>query len=351
MRKISAFLFAMVCTLSMSAAVQSKLGIYMYSDANDWLEEGVLIGAGDSYAPFNTANCASYFGVGSNTNNYGVYAVYQGGNYSELYAPELVNIPLVVITSAESASKQGYSFYIEWNGVANNSQPVYLTDLRASGGAQTVELTDTYEYAFDLSGEAAYVEGTKSVIADRFILNYNPSAFVTSVTTNAYGWASYSYNANVQPALPAGLKIYTGEFDGASTLNLTEMDYVKADEGVVVYGAPNTTYYFAAGTGSSVYGTNHLKPSSAYTVGDPNVYVLKGEELREYVGTTTLAENKAYLQLPAAAPAPAIRMVINQTQAIENVETAAPVEKFMENGQVLIKRGDAIYNLQGQMVK
>ena len=173
MRKLTAFLLAMVCTLSMSAAIQSKLGIYMYSDANDWLEEGVLIGAGDSYAPFNAANCASYFGVGSNTNNYGVYAVYQGGNYSELYAPELVNIPLVVITSAESAAKQGYSFYIEWNGTANNSQPVYLTDLRAPGGPQTVELTDTYEYAFDLSSEDAYVEGTKCVIADRFVINYN----------------------------------------------------------------------------------------------------------------------------------------------------------------------------------
>lgn len=351
MRKLTAFLFAMVCTLSMSAAVQSKLGIYMYSDANDWLEEGVLIGAGDSYAPFNDANCASYFGVGSNTNNYGVYAVYQGGNYSELYAPELVNIPLVVITSAESAAKQGYSFYIEWNGVANNSQPVYLTDLRAPGGSQTVELTDTYEYAFDLSGEAAYVEGTKSVIADRFILNYNPSAFVTSVTTNAYGWASFSYDADLTLTLPAGLKIYKGAI-ASDVLNLSEMNYVAANEGVIVYGAPNTKYYFAAGSGSSDYSGNSLKPSSAWTSNTGNIYVLHDEALYQYTGSDMPA-NKAYLPLPGgASSAPKhIRMVIAGTTAVDNVEAeTVKAEKFVEDGQVYIRRGDEVYNLQGQKV-
>lgn len=351
MRKISAFLFAMVCTLSMSAAIQSKLGIYMYSDVNDGLEDAVLIGAGDSYAPFDAANCASYFGVGTNTNNYGVYAIYQGNNYSELYAPELVNIPLVVITSAESADKQGYSFYIEWNGAANNSQPVYLTDLRAPGGAQTVELTDTYEYAFDLSGEAAYVEGTKSVIADRFILNYNPSAFITSVTTNAYGWASYSYNADVQLAYPVGLKIYKGAVAG-DVLNLTQMNYVAADEGVIVYGAPNTTYYFSAGTGTSDFTGNALKPSSLWSY-DPNdvIYCLRGDALYHYTGADMPA-NKAYLNLGSGAPAPKrISFHFEETQAIENVEFAAPAEKFIENGEVLIRRGEAVYNLQGQMVR
>ena len=364
MRKISAFLFAMVCTLSMSAAIQSKLGIYMYSDANDWLEEGVLIGAGDSYAPFNDANCASYFGVGSNTNNYGVYAVYQGGNYSELYAPELVNIPLVVITSAEPAAKQGYSFYIEWNGAANNSQPVYLTDLRAPGGSQTVELTDTYEYAFDLSGEAAYVEGTKSVIADRFILNYNPSAFVTSVTTNEDGWASFAYTADVAPAYPAGLRIYKGALDNsnpdAPVINLTQVTAIPAGAGVFVKGEPLTTYHFSATTAAALTNNSIV---GCTTATDPAgisdaIYTLRnvgGETaLYHYEGTAAIPAGKAYLPIPVGSSAAPqrVRMVINEAQGVENVVVErVKAEKFVENGQLYIRRGNEVFNLQGQIVK
>ena len=86
-----------------------------------------------------------------------------------------------------------------------------------------------------------------------------------------------------------------------------------------------------------------------------NVYVLKGNAFLEYVGTNALAANKAYIQLPEAGQnnAPArIRMVINGTQGVENVETeAVKAEKFIENGQVLIRRGNEVYNLQGQIVK
>ena len=86
-----------------------------------------------------------------------------------------------------------------------------------------------------------------------------------------------------------------------------------------------------------------------------NVYVLKGNAFLEYVGTNALAANKAYIQLPAAGPnnAPArIRMVINGTTAVENVEAeAVKAEKFIENGQVFIRRGNEVYNLQGQIVK
>lgn len=192
-------------------------------------------------------------------------------------------------------------------------------------------------------------------VNDRFFINLDEDDFSYSLTTNAYGWASYSNDLeDVELTSPAGLKIYTGEFDGVETLALTQVDYVKAGQGVVVKGAANTTYYFAAGTGASVYGTNHLKPTSAF---DPanyqNVFVLKDEALYEYVGTTALAANKAYLQLPGGpSSAPKrITLRVEETQGIENVVASEKAEKFVENGQIFIKRGEAVYNLQGQVVK
>ena len=213
---------------------------------------------------------------------------------------------------------------------------------------------ETYgPFEVNTTNAANYAEGTNTIIANRFVINYDATAFVTSLTTNAYGWASFSYDANVQPVLPAGLKIYTGVVNG-EYLDLAEVDYVKANEGVIVYGTPSTTYYFAAGTGASVYGANALKPTSAYTIGDQNVFVLKGDALLQYVGNTALAANKAYLQLQTSGANPAPKRIsfrFNQPTAIDNVEASAQVEKFVENGQVLIKRGDAVYNLQGQMVR
>lgn len=74
----------------------------------------------------------------------------------------------------------------------------------------------------------------------------------------------------------------------------------------------------------------------------------------EYVGTNALAANKAYIQLPAAGPNNApkrITMRFNGTTAVDNVEAeSVKAEKFVENGQVYIRRGNEVYNLQGQKV-
>ena len=44
-------------------------------------------------------------------------------------------------------------------------------------------------------------------------------------------------------------------------------------------------------------------------------------------------------------------MVINGTTAVDNVEAeTVKAEKFVEDGQVYIRRGNEVYNLQGQKV-
>ncbi len=68
---------------------------------------------------------------------------------------------------------------------------------------------------------------------------------------------------------------------------------------------------------------------------------------------------KAYLALPKLSqPSSAprhVRFVINDTQnatGIENNGTqAVEAVKFIENGQIYIRRGEAVYNVQGVRVK
>ena len=190
-------------------------------------------------------------------------------------------------------------------------------------------------------------------IKDRFIINYVAPSYVTSVTTNDDGWATFSYNQDLVPVNSAIQTLYKGAING-EYLDLTSVDYVPNGQGVLVKGDANTTYYFAAGSGSDDFTGNALKATATYNTSMKNVYVLKGNAFLEYVGTNALAANKAYIQLPAGpnnAPA-RISMRFNGTQDVENVETeTVKAEKFVEDGQIFIRRGNEVYNLQGQIVK
>jgi hypothetical protein len=77
---------------------------------------------------------------------------------------------------------------------------------------------------------------------------------------------------------------------------------------------------------------------------------LKGDALYQYTGTEMPA-NKAYIQIAGSSAPQRIRMVINGAQGVENVEATVKAEKFYENGQLFIRRGEHVYDLQGQIVK
>lgn len=350
MKKLFALALAALSTVSMFAAINSQLTIYLDSESK---EVEARIAAGDTYSPFDAGVSASYVPMYSNPSNIGLYVQYAGGNFMELNAPELVNVPLVVVTSREASAKQNYTFYAE-AGV-NHSVAVSVTDLRPDGGGApvTFELNDLTDYSFTLKDEAAYVEGENSVIADRFVINYDPSVVIT-VTTNEEGWASFAHSVNVVP-LDNSLKIYTGDVNG-DVLTLSEVGYVKASEGVIVKGAANTTYEFMQGTAAGDFSANDLIgcPVATSVLSGTNFvlsYLNGVTAFYQYTGSEIPA-HKAYLNFPAASPAPKhIRMVINDVTAIDNVEVeTVKAEKFVEDGQVYIRRGNEVYNLQGQKV-
>ena len=262
-----------------------------------------------------------------------IYALYNNVAYENLVLNTVENLPMGI----KASNVNDYTLYF-----ANKVGTIRIYDKVAG---QEIDLTNPYPFSITDAQKGTYIN-------DRFYINYNAASFTYSLTTNAYGWASYSNDVeDVVATVPTGLKIYKGAIAG-DVLNLSEMNYVAANEGVIVYGAPNTKYYFAAGSGSSDYSGNSLKPSSAWTSNTGNIYVLHDEALYQYTGSDMPA-NKAYLPLPGgASSAPKhIRMVIAGTTAVDNVEAeTVKAEKFVEDGQVYIRRGNEVYNLQGQKV-
>ena len=349
MKKILSLCVAALAAITMTAqdiAVNIKLVAQSGGESTLLLASGTGVSSADNatlVAPLaNTDNVAIYV---QDDERYSIYAT--DGSFE--------NLPIAFITDRMGAAAQSYTLHFEDVLAGMGTGSLTIKDL-VTGDEQTIVDGESYgPFVVNTTNAKHYVAGTNTVIGNRFVINYNATGFVADVTTNAYGWASFSYDADLTLTLPAGLKIYKGAIAG-DVLNLNEMNYVAVDEGVIVYGAPNTKYYFAAGSGSSDFSGNSLKPSSAWTSNTGNIYVLHDEALYQYTGSDMPA-NKAYLPLPGgASSAPKhIRMVINeteQTEAIDNVEAeAVKAEKFVEDGQIYIRRGNEVFNLQGQIVK
>ena len=173
-----------------------------------------------------------------------------------------------------------------------------------------------------------------------------------TVTPNAAGYATFS--ADEATVIPAGATVYRGEISGEELRLYTISGYVPANTGVIVAGAGALDFDIATVTVPALSEDNDLKPTSAYSTALENVYVLKGDAFLKYVGTELLAANKAFIQLPSApAGAPQhLRMVVNGPQDIESVEAEnVKAEKFIEDGQIFIRRDNKVYNVQGQIVK
>ena len=241
--------------------------------------------------------------------------------------------------------------YIGYRATAAGSATITFSNLQS-------DLSDvtTYYFLDTQNGSATPISTSASYNFSAEAGNY-PNRFMivepVKVTTNEDGWASFSYDQDLVPVNATAQTLYKGSING-DVLALDPVDYVKADEGVIVNGAASTTFQFIIGSGSADFTGNALKATATYNTSMQNVYVLKGNAFLEYVGTNALALNKAYIQLPAAGPNNApkrIRMVINGTTAVDNVEAeTVKAEKFVEDGQVYIRRGNEVYNLQGQKV-
>jgi len=307
----------------------------------------------------------SYDAQAANEN--GIY-VYGNGNRYTMWASNAYTafLPLGFYTCENTA------YTLKFSNFTGTSYEIYD---RVENYTITVNgSTPNYDFTIDESEK-------NSQINDRFIINYNSASFVASVTTNEDGWASFTDQVagrDVAPVYSSGLKVYKGKVNGTDPNNivfdLSQVSAIYWGQGVFVKGAPLTTYHFVLATAdmhdfddNEIIGCAEDKPVEEIRIGGQyEIYALRHEgdsptALYQYVGTDAIPAGKAVMRihwddyLIVSGPAPRrITVRVNETeetQAIENVELAAPAEKFIENGEVLIRRGEVVYNLQGQMVR
>lgn len=100
--------------------------------------------------------------------------------------------------------------------------------------------------------------------------------------------------------------------------------------------------------------TLHGTLSQVTINGSGKLYLAAGNNLKYYDGDKTINPFRAYFEVAGGMSlAPKARIVAHENAAtgVEDVAAESKAVKFVENGQILIKRGEAVYNLQGQVVK
>lgn len=183
----------------------------------------------------------------------------------------------------------------------------------------------------------------------------------------------YTFYANEEVSIPAGMKAFTGVFEnGALVLNeLTEV--IPARTGVLVKTEVAGTYTFEGSTtNAAAVAENSLRGVAENTARTDietaeatrlgaavEVFVVgkKNGVVGFYKSTKeTISAHRAYVPvteaMKPAAGAP-IRIVMHEDTAtgMEDIATGENVVKFIENGTIYIMRNAHVYDMMGRLVK
>ena len=252
--------------------------------------------------------------------------------------------------------------YIGYRATAAGSATITFSDLQS-------DLADVTTYFLLDTEEGVYTQiGTGS--SDKYVFTAAagdyPNRFMivepVKVTTNEDGWASFANNVALAPQ--NGLKAYYAEYDAANeAVDLHETEMIPAAQGAFLYGNALTEYTLTPNvTGLSASAEqNDLVACVSYTdVSSVTnlIYCIRNvggvSALYQYLGANIPA-GKAYLPVNAGSSNGAPRRIsfrFNGATALENAElNEAKAVKFVENGQIFIRRGNEVFNLQGQIIK
>ncbi len=187
------------------------------------------------------------------------------------------------------------------------------------------------------------------------------------------GWATFAASEKV--AVPEGLTAYKAEYQKTATEELLELtdigNVIPANYGVILKGTANTVYTFAPTSdpegdvsGNALVGCPTRTDISSVAANN-DIFCLRYSELYSLTGFFLytgqyIPAGKAYLPIPkdpggAGLPQRKIRFIFHNEQTTTGIENAdaeaVQATKFMENGQLFIRRGDAVYTIQGARVK
>ena len=185
------------------------------------------------------------------------------------------------------------------------------------------------------------------------------------------GWATFA--SPVKVAVPSGLTAYKATYSNEGGDEQLVLDAVSGaipeNEGVLLHGEADHVYAFSpTNDDAGDYAGNALKGCPVRTditsvAATNDIFCLRYSELYSLTGFFIysgqyIAAGKAYLPLPKAEPSSAprrIRFVFREEQGTTGFDPtnaeAVPTTKFIENGQLYIRRGNAVYTIQGVRVK
>ena len=233
-----------------------------------------------------------------------------------------------------------------------------------------IDWSDIFQFKFDEP-----VGGNELMIDNVYF--WQPVANTTpdvAGQANTGGWATFSCAEKV--VVPTGVTAYKATYEKTATeeiMNLTDIgNVIPAGAGVILKGAANTPYAFSVTDESPTTDMSDnmligcpVRTDISTVLASNDVFCLRYSELYSMTGFFLytgqyVPAGKAYLALPkqqqgAGAPERRLRFVISEEQtttAITGAEAEnTKITKFVENGQLFIRRGDTVYTIQGIRVK
>ena len=201
-----------------------------------------------------------------------------------------------------------------------------------------------------------------------------------TVTTNQDKWATFACDANVN--IPSGITAYKAVYSNAGGEEVLELEaitggVIPAKAGVILQSEnANTTFEFEKTNAASDFNMSDnslvgcvVRTDVSAVRATEDIFCMRRSNLEQYNMTgfflyegQYVPAGRAYLALPKTtsgtqnAAQRRIRFVINEPQTPTDIDSVSgnlsPVtEKFIENGQLYIRRGDNVYTIQGARVK
>ncbi len=275
-----------------------------------------------------------------------------------------------------------YIHFDIWSSVATNYPEVYLNDTHAGG----FHLNNTGWQSFDIDISSLTDEQKTNIRWIKFIAFRDPGPeeividnvyfWSYGVTANpaqgtdAGGWATFA--APVKLAVPSGLTAYKASYENTGTeeiLNLTSIAVIPANEGVILKGTAGQNYLFAPTDAADPDMSGNVLVGCPVRTDVSSVRASQDIFCMRYSGSYDMTgfflyegqyvpAGKAYLPLAKTGPSSAprkVRFVINNEQTTTGIEKtgadAVEATKYIENGQLFIRRGEAVYTIEGVRVK
>lgn len=207
-----------------------------------------------------------------------------------------------------------------------------------------VSETDVYAYSKNVSGASMLAIKVEAIEEITLTATYN-----TYVTTNALDFTNVD-----------GLKAYVATDADASTVTIEQVYTVPASTPLVLKGTASTSYVVPVVSSASAPETNYLVAGTGAAINSATKYVLSIQSGNYVFAPTdgdpaTVPVGKAYLDLTSMGGAPSLLRIVEEGNNATNINTIEATEeegvKFIQNGQLFIKRNGAVYDVMGHAIR